>query len=330
VDISWSRHDGQDCVRVTGVARGADLVVRPAAAVAIASAPAMAGRSLRDGGDVCFVPRFGFVAGTTYTVTVAGVAADLIRPRPDIAATTEVVAIHPTATVVPRNLLRCYVEFSAPMSDGDAGAHVRLVDGSGEPLLDALLPTEYELWDTDRRRLTVLLDPARIKRGLVGHIASGYPLRPGEPVRFVVDAAFRDARGVPLRVGAEQTYQVGDDLRGRVEPTEWTLTVPAAGSPAPLVVEFGRPLDHGLLQRCLRVLDPDGRRVDGTPLAGAQDRSWQLTPTRPWPRGEHILVVDPVLEDVAGNSVTRVFDRDLGNAADTPGDGGPVRIPFRV
>jgi hypothetical protein len=307
-------------VRVTGLTREADLAVRPAAA--LASMPAMAGRSVRDGGDVCFVPRFGFVDGTTYTVTVAGVAEDLTRPRPVLAATTEVVAIRPSADVVPRNLLRCYVEFSAPMSEGEAATHVRLVDASGEPLAGALLPTEYELWDADRRRLTVLLDPARIKRGLISHVATGYPLRPGEPVRLVVAAGFRDARGAPLSGGAERTYQVGDDLRGRVSPADWTLSTPAPHSRAPLTVDFGRPLDHGLLQRCLRVAGPDGSRVDGTALAGPQERSWQLTPARPWSPGVHSLVVDPVLEDVAGNSVSRVFDRDL--AEDTPDESQPV------
>jgi hypothetical protein len=153
---SWSRHGGQDCVRVTGTAQ--DVLVRPAGAVAVAAAPAMAGRLVRDGDDVCFVPRFGFVDGTTYTVAAGGVVVDLVRPRLDVVATTEVVAIHPTADVVPRNLLRCYVEFSAPMGEGDAAAHVWFVDDDGEPLAEALLPTEYELWDAAHRRLTVLLD----------------------------------------------------------------------------------------------------------------------------------------------------------------------------
>jgi hypothetical protein len=307
-----------------------DLVVRPAAAAAVSSSPAMAGRSVRDGGAVCFVPRFGFVDGTTYTVTAAGVATDLVRPRPDIAASTEVVAIHPSVDVVPRNLLRCYVEFSAPMSDGDAATHVRLVDSAGEPLAGALLPNEYELWSADRRRLTVLLDPARIKRGLVSHVGTGYPLRPGEPVSLVVDAGFRDARGAPLRNGAARTYGVGDDLRGHVDPADWTLTAPAAHSRAPLVVEFGRPLDHGLLRRCLRVAGPDGNRADGTPEAGAQERSWLLTPARPWAPGTYTLVVDPVLEDVAGNSVSRVFDRDLARPEDAPGRTTPAEVTFRL
>ena len=44
--------------------------------------------------------------------------------------------------------------------------------------------------------------------------------------------------------------------------------------------------------------------------------------------GPHRVVVDPVLEDVAGNSVGRVFDRDLTSAADEPGDTAPVTLPF--
>jgi hypothetical protein len=35
-----------------------------------------------------------------------------------------------------------------------------------------------------------------------------------------------------------------------------------------------------------------------------------------WASGPHQLVVDPVLEDLAGNSVSRVFDRDLSRSED--------------
>jgi hypothetical protein len=308
---------GQDCVRLVGVPSGAVPEMRPA--TAFRSAPAMAGRLVPDGDAVCFVPRFGFVAGTAYTVTVAdAVVATLTRPRVEQSAMTGVAAIQPAVDVLPRNLLRCYVTFTAPMSEGEAARHVRLVDDEGEPLADALLPMEYELWDADRRRLTVLLDPARIKRGLVAH---DYPLRTGGSFRLVVAAGFRDARGVPLVSGTQRRYRVGDDLRGRVDPGSWRVTVSG-----PLVVAFGRPLDHALVDRCLRVVGPDGKPVHGS--TGTDGGSWSLLPDRPWLPGTHRLVVDPVLEDVAGNSVTRVFDRDLDDTADQPGPTGPVEVAF--
>jgi hypothetical protein len=334
--LSWSRLDGTDCIRLAGLAPGADVQVRPAAAAAAAGIPAaglppMGGRRAADGADACFVPRFGFVDGTAYAVTVDGrTAGVLTRPRPDRPATARVLAIYPAADEVPRNLLRCYVWFSAPMSEGHAAAHVRLADDAGTSLPGALLSTEHELWDSGRRRLTVLLDPARIKRGLAGHRAAGYPLQAGQPVRLVVDAGFRDAAGTPLQAGAERRYAVGPDERRRVEPGEWALAVPAAGGTEPLRVTFDRPLDHGLLARCLHVTGPGGTRVDGTPQPGPADRSWQLVPRAAWAAGGHQLVIDPVLEDLAGNSADRVFDRDLSRPEDDPRAAAFVTVPFRT
>jgi hypothetical protein len=252
-----------------------------------------------------------------------------VRLRPDTPATTEALDIRPSATVVPRNLLRLYVSFSDSMSEGYAADHVRLLDDAGHRVEGALLPSEHELWDGDRHRLTILLDPARIKRGLISHRQTGYPLRTGESFRLVVDEGFRDARGRPLRVGVERRYEVGADERGRVDPAGWALTTPMAHSPEPLEVRFGRPLDHGLLARCLQVLDPEGRRVRGAPRVGPEEQSWSLTPLEAWVPGPHQLVVDPALEDLAGNSVSRVFDRDLSRPEDAPREARPVTVAFR-
>ena len=328
-DVTWSRCGEEDCLRVGGAAPDAEVRVRTGTAVAAGEFPPMAGRLVRDGDDACFVPRFAFVEGTTYTVVVEGaVAAVLVRPRPDREATTEVLDIRPTATDVPRNLLRFYVQFSARMSEGYAAGHVRLVDDAGNEMVGALLPTEHELWDADRHRLTVLLDPARIKRGLVAHRETGYSIRSGESFRLVIDEGFCDARSTPLRARAERRYAVRGDERHRVDPFLWRVTVPATTTVHPLDVMFDRPLDHGLLSRCLRVVGPDGRPVEGTAVVGPEEQSWRFTPRRAWAPGAHHLVVDPVLEDLAGNSVSRVFDRDLSRAEDAPAEPRPVTLTF--
>ncbi len=329
-EVSWSRWGGEDCVRLGGLAPNADVQVRPGTAVAIGDLPPMAGRLVRDGGDLCFLPRFAFLDGTTYTVTVEGVAAAvLLRRPPDRPATTEVLDIWPTSAEVPRNLLRLYVRFSAPMSEGYAAGHVQLVDETGAVLIGALLPTEHELWDAGRRRLTVLLDPARIKRGLVGHERAGYPLRPGESFRLLVDEGFCDAQGLPLRAPRQRRYRVTGEQRRHVEPASWSLTVPPSHTFRPLHVAFDRPLDRALLARCLHVVGPEGRPVEGTPQVGPGERSWQLTPHVPWAPGPNQLVVAAVLEDLAGNSVGRVFDRDLTRAEDRPRAAQSINVTFR-
>ena len=328
-EVRWSRSGGADCIRLTGLHGGAGVQVRPGTAVAAGELPPMAGRLVRDGRDLCFVPRFAFIDGTAYTVTVEGaIAATLLRARPDRMATTEVAGIRPTSAEVPRNLLRLYVWFTAPMSEGYAAGHVRLADDDGGTIARAMLAGEHELWDASRRRLTVLLDPARIKRGLAGHQAAGYPLRSGEPFRLVVDGEFYDAQGLPLRAGSQRRYEVGGDERRHVDPGSWLLTVPRAGTSEPVQVAFGRPLDDGLLARCLHVTGPGGELIHGALHIGAGEQSWQLVPRKVWAPGQHQLVVDAALEDLAGNSVSRVFDRDLTRPEDRPRPARPATLAF--
>ena len=48
------------------------VAVRPSSSRGMQSRPATAGRLVADGDDVCFVPRFPFLAGTEYEVEVDG------------------------------------------------------------------------------------------------------------------------------------------------------------------------------------------------------------------------------------------------------------------
>ena len=53
--------------------------------------------------------------------------------------------------------------------------YVHLGDADGRDLPHALLAMPPELWDRPRRRLTLLLEPGRIKRGLVPNAELGAP-----------------------------------------------------------------------------------------------------------------------------------------------------------
>lgn len=237
--------------------------------------------------------------------------------------------MYPGADEVPLNLLKLYVHFSSPMSEGWAGrsVQVRRADDD-QPLSDVFLRMEPELWDPERRRLTLLLDPGRIKRGLVRHEETSYPLIEGVAVVVSVDTSFRDAAGRLLRTGFERRYAVGPAIRARLDAGTWHLRTPAAGSTEPLMVEFARPLDHALLEHCLSVTDGGGATRDGIGSADPGECSWRFEPNSPWSEGRYSLIVDPRLEDLAGNSVVRVFDRDLTHPEDAPAEARPVAIDF--
>jgi hypothetical protein len=185
---------------------------------------------------------------------------------------------------------------------------------------------EPELWDPDRRRLTLLLDPGRIKRGLAPHEEAGYPLAEGVPVVISIDAGFRDGAGRPLRAGSERRYDVGPAVRSRIDPRGWTCVHPTVGSKEPLTVAFDRPLDHAMLGHCLSVVDMAEGALHGRGSTGAEERSWIFEPDSTWRDVRYQLVVDPRLEDLAGNSLVRVFDRDLTRAEDAPSESRRIAI----
>lgn len=359
LELTWSDRDERACLRVTGWAQeelgalvgtgpaelGARLAVLPSELVQsgadLEALQPVAGRFEIEGDAVCFIPRFPFLDGKSYSLLIGAQGPQpfaetsalevwaIERPAQARAATTEVVAIYPSADEVPVNVLKLYIYFSSPMSEGWANRAVRVrrVDND-EPLQDVFLPMDPELWDPERRRLTLLLDPGRIKRGLAPHEQAGYPLIEGVPVIVSIDPAFRDAAGRPLRSEAEQRYNVGPLVRARVDPTSWRCEPPTADSRSGLTVSFGRPLDYALLQHSLMVIDAAEAAVAGEVTTGPGEWCWWFEPASPWKAGRHALIVDPRLEDLAGNSVMRVFDRDLTRVEDAPAEARPVAIDF--
>jgi hypothetical protein len=307
---------------------------------AAADAPAVLGDYEWTGGALRFVPRFPLQAGVRYRASVAigelpggesgaaPIERTLVLPAPALRAVHIVERVHPTADELPENLLRFYLQFSGPMSQGEAYRHVRLLRGDRQAVELPFLEIGEELWDPSGTRLTLLFDPGRIKRGLVPHEAAGVALESGKEYRLVVERAWPDARGAPLRQGHEKRFRVTAADRRSPDPRAWRLAWPLADTRQPLRVDLDEPLDHALLQRMLRVAGPGGE-VAGQVEVSADQQRWTFTPDAPWTSGEHALVVDPALEDLAGNSIARVFDADRTEGTGRR-DEASLRIAFTV
>jgi len=266
----------------------------------------------------CFTPRFSPVGGTAYAVITRGDAGESWRelarvdvPRAAATRATVVRSIDPGGEEVPANLLRFSVSFSAEMGEGSASGHVHLRDSSGADVPGALFSMTPEFWDRERRRLTILLEPGRIKRGLRPNLLAGPPLVEGSTVTLVVDPEVRDSSGTELTEGAHRTYRVGPALRTRVDPARWDVRWPNPGNEQ-LVVRFDRPLDRALVRRCLSLVDECGHPVAGRSTLDRDASVWTFAPASRLSNWR--LQIDTRLEDLAGNSVRRVFDRDLQRA----------------
>ncbi len=256
---------------------------------------------------------------------------DTFQVKPPARTPTTVVSeIHPSATVLPENLLKFYIHFSAPMRRGHIYDYIRLQDGLGKSVELPFLEIEEELWDPEMKRLTLFLDPGRIKRGVRPLEEVGPSLIAGRHYTLVIDRHWQDAAGNPLRSDFKKPFRIGPPDRVSPDPATWKISAPRRNTRHPLVVQFNEPLDSAILRRVLRVLDARGHPVDGTVALGPEDRRWSLTPDSPWLRGACQLVVPTAIEDLAGNNVDKPFDVDLTD------DGLPklirtvVKLPFEI
>ena len=280
---------------------------------------------LLDHGVLEFRPRYRLDPGSSYRAVVrASALAELAgAPRPAderpiealfhvpdrvAAGTPGLTGVSPSGPAVPENLLRLYLHFATPMSQGDAYSRVRIEDGDGRPVELAFLELPQELWDPQGRRLTLLFDPGRIKRDLRPNLEEGTPLREGGRYTLVVDGGWRDGAGRPLGRDHRHELVVGAADRESPDPASWSVGTPAAGSRQPLRVDFGESLDRPQALRWIRLERASGRAAAGRADVTADGRRWSLTPEQPWRPGRYRLRIDSRLEDVAGNRVAEPFE----------------------
>ena len=140
-------------------------------ATAPARAPDVLGVAHAEGDALVFVPRFPLQPGLHYLLSTNGddpVTVEFALPAPDLEPRTKVTLVLPSAEVLPANLLRFYLHFSAPMRRGEAYDRVRLLDAAGDTVEGAFLPVEPELWDPERMRTGSTPAPHRSSRSRPG------------------------------------------------------------------------------------------------------------------------------------------------------------------
>lgn len=280
------------------------------------TAPTMLGDYTENGGVITFTPRFPPSPGVTLHVTFSPPNGPVVEgafgeAAKAITATTKVAQLYPTSDEWPENTLKMYLEFSAPMSAGEAYDHIRVVDAQGRTIIDPFVEIEQELWDASGQRLTILFDPGRIKRGLVDNRESGPPLMAGRPVTIEVDPTWRDANGAPLAEAFSKAVKVTPAVRDMVHVKHWRIDPPKT-SDGELVVTFDRPMDHALARRAISVTK-DGSLIAGEISIARNETEWRFRPSAAWAPGGYYLAVDGVLEDLAGNRPGKMFDVDTSD-----------------
>ena len=277
-----------------------------------ADVPPAFGSYAIENNTLTFHPRFALSAGVTYRAVfhptgMEAVEATFVQPGPNVTLLepTRVVAVYPSTNVLPDNQLKLYVYFSAPMQSGNIWPKLHIVDENGKPATLPFVELEQELWDRQQKRLTLLFDPGRIKRGVKPNVDMGPVLTEGRSYTLVIDPGLKDGKGVPLAETFKREFSVGPAERRAIDPKQWKITEPKSGTRDALVIDFGRPLDYALLQDVFQV-----KGVPGVASIGPGETQWRFKPDQPWKAGNQTLIIDMALEDLAGNRIGRPFDVD--------------------
>jgi hypothetical protein len=312
-------------------------VASPAAAGA--DAPCIAGRYHLAPAGFWFAPHFPFEPGLRYQAAFDPRALNAAYRRAMVTGTfslpvadhapTLVRRIFPSDAVLPENLLRFYVVFTSPMRRGHAEGAISITGPDGRPATDALYRAPLELWDRSMRRLTVLLDPGRLKRGVGPNRALGPPLQVGFEYELAIGTGMLDIHGRPLARAMRKRFRVADAVRQPVAAAAWRIAPPHAGTRGVLTLDFPAPLDRAILAGSIAVRR-SGETVPGRVTIAAREHSWRFIPARDWMAGEYELHVATTLEDPCGNTLRAPFDRPLRH--ECPHDGDPVAhvIPVRI
>jgi hypothetical protein len=290
----------------------------------------MLGDYERVGSQLTFKPRFSLTAGSTYAARLHASQSRTLTVTHRVAPASpqgraEVTDVFPSADTLPANSLKFYIHFSKPMREGRAIFEcIHLLDGEGKKVLDPWRRTE--LWTEDARRFTLWIHPGRVKRGVNLREDFGPVLDPGRKYTLLIEQRLQSQNGQPILKAYRKEFRTIPDDRSRPLPQKWKLTLPVAGTRTPLRVEFGEPLDHALVQRCVEIRTERGQRLDCSMTLQNEDSVALLTPSVAWLQTDYRLVIDSILEDIAGNTPGRIFDTDLTKKS---GPEPRLQMPFR-
>ena len=160
--------------------------------------------------------------------------------------------------------------------------------------------------------LTVWLDPGRIKRDLIPNQEMGNPLQQGQQYSVVVSNKWKDVQGLPLQEPYSRKFFVGNRDSQSPQPAKWMLDLPRAETREALKGETGEPLDYFLLMETVNIVDEKENKITGDIKVHKNETGFEFFPSQPWRAGRYHLRIASHLEDLAGNNLQRLFDREIG------------------
>lgn len=281
-------------------------------------------------GEYHFAPAVALTPDQTYTLRdgkkVIGSFTASREKKPTI---PRVLAIYPSADTVPENLLKIYVKFSEPMQEvGHPLDFIKVIDKKEGREKDIFLKMESELWNRDHDLLTLWLDPGRIKTDLIPNKELGLPILLGHTYEISISDQWKSAQGQPLANIYAKLITVNTRDTKKPSLRNWALHIPRADTREELTILFDEPMDAVLSIESFSIVNELQEQIHGSFRIHDGEKKVSFVPEKRWQKGTYLLHVDPILEDLAGNNIIRLFDEDLTQR--NREKHSPTKKPFEI
>ena len=243
------------------------------------------------------------------SISEQAVYSDIVSFEPPETTRPEITSVIPNLEIVPANLLRFYVYFSAPMGIENPYDFITIEDKDGNVLVDPFVIVPEGLWNIDRTRLTLLLHPGRIKQGVGPNMTEGDILRAGNVYTLKINSQWKGASGESLKDSFSRPINASNPLRKAINVNLWALKA-EQNQIGILTIVTDHPLDQPLAKRMLFIRNKEGKILPSQVEFTSPEDVKVLW--RPDGSKELELHIDPRLEDVCGNTPLYAFDLEEG------------------
>ncbi len=278
----------------------------------ITNKKAIIGSFIQTETGVQFLPFLPFQKKTYYTVVFANEMYPFIINLNPLYDRLQVETLYPNSDTLPSNFLKWYIRFSKPVNSSKIYDHISLINNNDSTkVARAILPLETPLLSEDGTLLTLWIEPGRQKRDLGPNKRFGEVLIPNSSYTLIIDKKLKDREGIPMKMDFKHSFTVNAPDRTQPSITSWKFIVPSSQTKESIIIQYKELLDYGSLQNTLQIIDAFGNHVKGDFIINSNQKNIKFTPLNIWNKNTYTIKCKPIIEDLSGNNLERLFDQDI-------------------
>lgn len=265
------------------------------------------GKKIIQNDSLFFIPIVPFSPNQKYKAVYKNTVYPFELPPLPISAPLKVLAIYPLADTLPNNILKFYFEFSEPIADGQVYPKIQLYDANNQLVPEAFVNLGTELWDENRTRLTLWIDPGRVKTHLLRHESEGEVLSKNKQYHITVEPTIVSKKGSVLHTELTKFFYTTEAIREALHWKTWTVLA----SKDHIDINTDRLMDFGTAQKMILVFDRKSKEITGKWSFGDTEKFLRFLPEKALAKGRYYLKINTLIEDVSANNVNAAFDRNM-------------------